>query len=86
VPAVGQIFKQEDAEDVAEDCFRIVHLNASVKPRLLSSHEALKTGGVLVRGARGARHKYYVRNICLVREQTVQGGSAVLELVSVQNP
>jgi hypothetical protein len=29
-PAAGDFFKQEDAKNVAEDCTRIVSLNASV--------------------------------------------------------
>jgi hypothetical protein len=31
-------------------------------------------------------NKYYVRNVGLVREQTIQGGSDVLDLVSVTRP
>jgi hypothetical protein len=31
-------------------------------------------------------NKYYLRGIGLVREQTVQGGSDVLELVTVKRP
>jgi hypothetical protein len=31
-------------------------------------------------------NKYYVRDIGLVREQTIQGGDDVLELVSVTRP
>jgi hypothetical protein len=40
VPKVGQSFKQEDAKNVAEDCSKIVDLNASVKTPFVSSNEA----------------------------------------------
>jgi hypothetical protein len=42
-PQLGQAFKQEDAKNVAEDCTKIVDLNASVKTPFVSSNEALKT-------------------------------------------
>jgi hypothetical protein len=82
-PRVGQVFKQEDAKNVAEDCFRIVDLNASVKTPYVSSNEALKTEEFSLLEPDVLDNKYYVRNIGLVREQTVQGGSDFLELVSV---
>ena len=42
-PMVGQVYKQEDAKNVAEDCSGIVDLNASVRTPFVSSNEALKT-------------------------------------------
>jgi hypothetical protein len=85
-PMVGQSFKQEDAKNVAEDCSRIVDLNASVKTRFVSSNEALKTEEFSLLEPDVLDNKYYVRGIGLVREQTIQGGSDVLELVSVTGP
>jgi hypothetical protein len=85
-PEVGQVFKQEDAKNVAEDCSRIVDLNASVKTRFVSSNEALKTEEFSLLEPDVLDNKFYVRNIGLVREQTVQGGSDFLELVSVTKP
>jgi hypothetical protein len=85
-PKVGQSFKQEDAKNVAEDCSKIVDLNASVKTRFVSSDEALKTEEFSLLEPGVLDNKYYVRGIGLVREQTVQGGTDVLELVSVTGP
>jgi hypothetical protein len=85
-PKVGQVFKQEDAKKVAEDCSKIVDLNASVKTPFVSSREALKTEEFSLLEPGVLDNKYYVRNIGLVREQTVQGGSDFLELVSMTGP
>jgi hypothetical protein len=85
-PRVGQVFKQEDARNVAEDCTKIVDLNASVKTPFVSSNEALKTEEFSLLEPDVLDNKYYVRDIGLVREQTVQGGSDFLELVSVTGP
>jgi hypothetical protein len=82
-PQVGQVFKQEDANKVAEDCSKIVDLNASVKTRFVSSNEALKTEEFSLLEPDVLDNKFYVRGIGLVREQTVRGGSDFLELVSV---
>jgi len=85
-PRVGQVFKQEDAKDVAEDCTKIVDLNASVKTPFVAPGEALKTEQFSLLEPDVLDNKYYVRNIGLVREQTVVGGNDVLELVSVKQP
>ena len=84
-PAVGQFFKQEDAKNVAEDCTRIIDLQASVKTPFVSANDALKTEEFSLLEPGVLDNKYYVRDIGLVKEQTVQGGSDVLELVS-RNP
>jgi hypothetical protein len=83
-PTVGQVFKQEDAKNVAEDCSKIVDLSADVKTPYISSSEALKTEefSLLERGV--LDNKFYLRGIGLVREQTIQGGSDFLELVTVK--
>ena len=85
-PQVGQAFKQEDANKVAEDCSRIVDLHASVKTRFVSSDQALKTEEFSLLEPEVLDNKFYLRGIGLVREQTVQGGSDFLELVSVTTP
>jgi hypothetical protein len=85
-PRVGQVFKQEDARNVAEDCTKIVDLNASVKTPFVSSNEALQTEEFSLLEPDVLDNKYYVRDIGLVREQTVRGGSDFLELVSVTGP
>jgi hypothetical protein len=82
-PRVGRTLKQEDAKNVAEDCSRVVALNAQVTTPFVSSRRALKTEefSLLERGV--LDNKFYVRGIGLVKEQTVQGGSDVLTLVSI---
>src|SRR5262245_31828315 len=85
-PEVGQVFKQEDARNVAEDCFKIVDLNASVKTPFVSSNQALKTEEFSLLEPGVLDNKYYVRDTGVVREQTGQGGNDVLELVSVTGP
>lgn len=82
-PQVGQVFKQEDARNVAEDCFKIVDLNASVKTPFVTSNEALQTGEFSLIEPGLADIKHYVRGIGLVRDQ---GASDFLELVSVTGP
>jgi hypothetical protein len=83
-PRVGQSVKQEDAKNVAEDCARIVDLHAQVKTPHVSSSRALKTAEFSPLEPDVLENKYYVRNVGLVRERTVKGGSDVLELVSVR--
>jgi hypothetical protein len=85
-PRVGQIFLQEDAKNVAEDCSKIVDLNASVKTPFVSSNEALKTEEFSLLEPGVLDNKFYVRDIGLVREQTIQGGSDFLELVTMTGP
>jgi len=85
-PMVGQTFKQEDARNVAEDCSTIVDLKASVKTPFVSSDEALKTEEFSLLEPDVLDNKYYVRGIGLVSEQTIQGGSDVLELVKRTGP
>jgi hypothetical protein len=83
-PRVGQVLKQEDAKNVAEDCTKIVGLNASVKTPFISSTDALMTEEFSLLEPGVLDNKCYVPNVGLVREVTVQGGSDFLELVSVE--
>jgi hypothetical protein len=83
-PHVGQTFKQEDAKNVAEDCTKIADLKASVKTPYVASNEALRTEEFSLLEPDVLDNKFYVRGIGLVREQTVLGGSDVLELVTVK--
>jgi hypothetical protein len=50
-PRVGQVFKQEDAKNVAEDCTSIADLNASVKTPFVSSNGRTENRGDLPAGA-----------------------------------
>jgi hypothetical protein len=54
-----------------------------VKTPFVASQQALQTDEFSLLESGVLDNKYYVRSIGLVKEQTVQGGSDVLELVSV---
>jgi hypothetical protein len=82
-PVVGDFFKQEDAKNVAEDCTRIVSLDASVTTPFVSSDNALKTEEFSLLEPGVLDNKYYVKGIGNVAERTVQGGNDTLDLVSV---
>jgi hypothetical protein len=82
-PQVGDFFKQEDAKNVAEDCTRIVDLNAFVSTPYVTSNDALKTEEFSLLEPGVLDNKYYVKGIGNVAERTVQGGSDTLDLVSV---
>ena len=83
-PRVGQVFKQEDAPGVAEDCTRIADLAASVKSPFVKFYRALKTEEFSLLEPEVLDNKYYVRRVGVVREQTVIGGDEALWLVNVQ--
>jgi hypothetical protein len=84
-PQVGDFFKQEDAKNVAEDCTRIVDLHALVKTPYVTSADALKTEEFSLLEPGVLDNKFYVLDIGLVAERTVQGGSDTLNLVSVKH-
>jgi hypothetical protein len=79
-PEVGEVFKQEHAKGVAEDCIEILDLNASVETPYVDSNEAMKVEEFtrLEPGVIG--HKWFVPDVGMVREQDPEG---FLELVSV---
>ena len=77
--------KQEDANNVAEDCTRIVALHAFVKTPYVTSNDALKTEEFSLLEPDVLDNKYYVQDIGLVAERTVQGGGDTLDLVSVKH-
>jgi hypothetical protein len=78
---IGQTFKQEDAKNVAEDCSKLADGNASVKVPFGSFNDALRTDEFSLLERDVLDHKFYVENVGLVKEQTVEGGSDFLELV-----
>jgi hypothetical protein len=78
---VGDVFKQEHAKGVAEDCFEIVDLDASIETPYVDSDEAMETRefSKLDRGVIGK--KWFVPNVGMVREEDPEG---FLELVKVK--
>jgi hypothetical protein len=79
-PRVGDFFKQEDAKNVAEDCTRVVDIHAFVKTPYVTSNDALKTEEFSLLEPGVLESKYYVKDIGLVAERTVQGGDDTLNL------
>jgi hypothetical protein len=83
-PRVGRSARQEYYKGHAEDHFRVLSLNASVKVPYTSSRKALLTKEWTPLEPRVVDHKLYVRGIGLVLEQTVKGGDERNALVSVR--
>ena len=81
---VGQSGRQEFYKGHAEDHFQIVSLNQTVKVPYLSTNRALLTKEWTPLEPGVIDHKFYVRGIGVVLEQTVKGGSERNELVSFQ--
>jgi hypothetical protein len=83
-PKVGDAYKQEDANNVAEDCAQILSTTASVKVPFGSFDDALQTKEFSLLEPDVVDNKWYAKGVGEVREATVQGGSDFLELVSVK--
>jgi hypothetical protein len=83
-PRAGQSGRQEFYRGHAEDRFTVVTLNAHVRTAAASSNHALLTKEFTRLEPGVLDHKYYVRGIGTVLEQTVRGGSERNELVSMR--
>jgi hypothetical protein len=83
-PRVGQSGRQEFYRGHAEDQFTVVTLNARVRTAAASSHHALLTKEFTRLEPGALDHKYYVRGIGTVLEQTVRGGNERNELISMR--
>ena len=83
-PKVGQSFRQEFYKGHAEDHFRVVDLQASVRTPYVSSTRALLTKEWTPLEPGVVDHKLYVHGIGTVLEQTIKGGSELNKLVSVR--
>jgi hypothetical protein len=83
-PKVGQSGRQEYLKGHAEDHFQVVSLHATAKAPYVTAKNALliKEWTPLEPGV--LDHKYYVRGIGVVLEQTVKGGDERNALVSVR--
>jgi hypothetical protein len=87
-PRIGQSFKQEDLKGQAEDRFKILSLSETVTTAAITSQQAMLTRETTPLEPGIVDHKYYVRGVGTVLEDTVQGvppGSERLELVSIQD-
>jgi hypothetical protein len=83
-PRVGDAHRQEFYKGHAEDHFRVLSLAARVKVPGARSARALLTKETTPLEPGVVDHKYYVRGIGTVLEQTVKGGDERNVLVSVR--
>jgi hypothetical protein len=83
-PKVGQSFRQEYSKGHAEDHFRILSLNASVKTPYTSSGHAMRTKEWTPLEPDVVDNRLYVRGVGTVKEQTIKGGTERLVLVDVR--
>lgn len=82
VPRVGQSARQEFLKGQAEDHFQVLRLGVGVHVPYGSSQQALLTKEWTPLEPRVLDHKYYLRGVGTVLEQTVKGGQERNELVS----
>jgi hypothetical protein len=82
-PRVGQSGRQEYLKGHAEDHFAVVSLHATAKSPYVTSKNALLTKEWTPLEPGVIDHKFYVRGIGTVLEQTVKGGDERNALVSV---
>jgi len=82
-PQVGRQFRQEWYRGHAEDAFKAVDLNASVKVPYGSFHHTLRTAETTALEPGVLDNKYYVRGIGEVEEVAVKGPTEKLVLVDV---
>ena len=83
-PMVGRSGRQEFYAGHAEDHFRVLRFHASVAVPYMTSHDALLTKEWTPLEPGVLDHKFYVRGIGTVLEQTVKGGDERLELVDLR--
>jgi hypothetical protein len=82
-PRRGPSYFQEYAPGHAEDIYTVLRRRAHVSVPLLRSTHALLTRETSPLEPGVVDHKYYVRDIGVVREATVKGGSERLQLVRI---
>jgi hypothetical protein len=84
-PAVGDSGRQEHYSSRADDRFQALDLDATVRTPFVASRHALLTKEWTPLEPGVIDHKFYVRGVGTVREQTVQGGDERAALVSVRH-
>ena len=83
-PKVGQSGRQEFYKGHAEDHFQVLDLHASVHVPAVSSKDALLTKEWTPLEPNVLDHKFYVRGIGLILEQSVKGGNERNALISIR--
>jgi len=84
-PQVGQSYQQEFYPGHAEDMFRVIDTSGSVTVPLLWSDSAVMTREWTPLEPDVVDHKFYVRDLGVVLEQSVRGEREVNRLVSVSH-
>ncbi len=84
-PRVGQQHRQEYYPGHAEDHFKILDTSAQVKVPMLWSSSAVLTKEWTPLEPNVVDHKYYVRDIGVVLEQSVKGPNETNRLISVSH-
>jgi hypothetical protein len=84
-PKVGDTYRQEFYPGHAEDVAQVLSTHATVSVPYGTFHHALKTMECTPLEPGVIDVKYHARGVGEVREATVKGGSADLELVSVKH-
>jgi hypothetical protein len=82
-PQIGRRFRQEWYRGEAEDTYRALSTNASVRVPFGSFGRALRTEETTALEPGVVDNKYYVRGVGVVKELTVKGGDEELVLVDV---
>ena len=82
-PKVGRSAQQESYKGQAEDHFQVLSLHAAVNVPYTSSKQAMLTKEWTPLEPGTIDHKFYVRGIGTVLEQTAKGGSERADLISV---
>jgi hypothetical protein len=82
-PRPGQTGRQESLAGQAEDHFRVLGLDASAHSPAVSSTHALLIREWTPLEPGVVDHRWYVKGVGTVREQTVRGGDELAVLVSV---
>jgi hypothetical protein len=82
-PKVGQTREQEHFPGHAEDHFAVLDIAAPVSVPLLASNDAVLTKEWTPLEPKVLDHKYYVRDVGMVREASVKGPVEIGNLVSI---
>jgi hypothetical protein len=83
-PQVGDAYRQEFYEGEAEDVAKVFALDESVDVPSGTYEEVLVTEDWSLLDPAVVEHKFYAPGIGVVREELIQGGDDVLELVEVR--
>jgi hypothetical protein len=82
-PEIGDYYRQEYLHGEAEDVARVVRLNATITNPLGTYRNVVITEDFTKLEPDIIEHKKYAPGVGVVEEQTVKGGSGIIELTKV---